>query len=163
MRLPDRCSVRVAPSTVIRPMMKSLRISAAVTIACVALAAPLDAQQNLPPGSTYQSIPDFTGTNAGASFRGAINDRFTGVQAITPRVTNQPYSSLPSEQDGLLLFCKDCQQTIPCASGGTGAWAFGQNGVWTCTSPNTAGNVLYQGASGAQLNDLSASLNGTFN
>jgi hypothetical protein len=144
-------------------MMKLLRVSAAVTIACLALAAPLHAQQNLPPGTTYQPIPDFTGTNAGLAFRGAINDRFSGAQTITPRVTDQPFSSLPSEQDGLLLFCKDCQPTIPCASGGAGAWAFGQNGVWTCTSPNAAGNVLYQGASGAQLNDLSASLNGTFN
>src|SRR6185312_5486901 len=60
-------------------------------------------------------------------------------------------------------FCKDCQPTIPCANAGPGAWAFGQNGAWTCTAPNTTGNVLFQGESGAQLNDLSASLNGTFN
>ena len=144
-------------------MKKLLRVSAAVIIVCLALRAPLGAQQNLPPGSTYQPIPDFTGANAGLSFRGAINDRFSGAQVITPRVTDQPFSSLPAEQDGSLLFCKDCQPTIPCASGGPGAWAFGQNGVWTCTAPNTTGNVLYQGASGAQLNDLSASLNGTFN
>jgi hypothetical protein len=130
---------------------------------CLALCARLHAQQNLPPGSTYQPIPDFVGTSAGLSFRGAINDRFSGAQTITPRVTDQPFSSLPSEQDGLLLFCQDCQATIPCAGGGTGAWAFGQKGVWTCTAPNAPGNVLYQGASGAQLNDLSASLNGTFN
>lgn len=144
-------------------MMNPLRVSAAVTIVCLTLCAPLHAQQNLPPGATYQPIPDFTGTNAGLSFRGAINDRFSGAQTITPRVTDQPFSSLPSEQDGLLLFCQDCQPTIPCASGGTGAWAFGQKGVWTCTAPNAAGNVLYQGAAGAQLNDLSASLDGTFN
>ena len=146
-------------------MMKLPRVSAVLAIFCLCLlnGAPLRAQQNLPPGSTYQAIPDFTGTNAGLSFRNAINDRFSGIQPITPRVTDQPFSSLPSEQDGLLIFCKDCKQTIPCASGGPGAWAFGQNGVWTCTAPNTGGNVLFQGASGAQLNDLTASLNGTFN
>src|SRR5579872_4253041 len=100
MRFPDRCSIRVAPSTVIRSMMNSLRVSAAVTFVCLALCAPVHAQQNLPPGATYQPIPDFTGTNAGLSFRGAINDRFSGAQTITPRVTDQPFSSLPSEQDG---------------------------------------------------------------
>jgi hypothetical protein len=146
-------------------MMKLLRVSASVTIfsLCWIFVAPVRAQQNLPPAGAYQAIPDFTGNNAGLSFRGAINDRFSGVQPISPRITDQTFSSLPAEKDGLLIFCKDCQQTIPCAQGGPGAWAFGQNGVWTCTAPNTAGNVLFQGESGAQLNDLSASLNGTFN
>jgi len=146
-------------------MMKLLRLSVALTLVslCPLFAAPIHAQQNLPPSGTYQPIPDFTGTNAGLSFRNAINDRFSGVQAITPKVTDQVFSSLPAEEDGLLIFCKDCQPTIPCANGGPGAWAFGQNGVWTCTAPNAAGNVLFQGESGAQLNDLNASLNGTFN
>lgn len=146
-------------------MMKLPRVSAAVTIVslCCLSAAPLYAQQNLPPAGAYQPIPDFTGNNAGLAFRGAINDRLSGVQPISPRITDQTFSSLPAEKDGLLIFCKDCQQTIPCAQGGTGAWAFGQNGVWTCTAPNAAGNVLFQGESGALLNDLGASLNGTFN
>ena len=146
-------------------MMKLLGVSAAVTILflCVIFVVPVRAQQNLPPPGAYQLIPDFTGNNAGLSFRGAINDRFAGVQPISPRITNQNFSSLPAEKDGLLIFCKDCKQTIPCANGGPGAWAFGQNGVWTCTAPNTAGNVLFQGQSDALLNDLGASLNGTFN
>jgi hypothetical protein len=145
--------------------MKLLRVSAALTmvVLCCLFPARLGAQQNLPPAGAYQLIPDFIGTNAGLAFRGAINDRLSGVQPISPRITNQTFSSLPAEQDGLLIFCKDCRQTIPCANSGTGAWAFGQNGVWTCTAPNAAGNVLFQGASGAQLNDLAASLNGTFN
>jgi hypothetical protein len=146
-------------------MMKLLRVSVAVTVLCLSVifSAPVRAQQNLPPAGAYQSIPDFTGNNAGFSFRGAINDRLSGLQPISPRITNQNFASLPAEQDGLVIFCKDCRQTIPCANGGGGAWAFGQNGVWTCTAPNTAGNVLFQGQSGAQLHDLSASLNGTFN
>ena len=144
-------------------MLKPLRVAALVVIGICALTALIEAQQNLPPPGAYQPIPDFTGNLAGLSFRTAINDRFSGVQPITPRVTDQTFSSLPAEEDGLLIFCKDCQQAIPCASGGPGAWAFGQNGVWSCTAPNTGGNVLFQGESGAQLNDLSASINGTFN
>jgi hypothetical protein len=145
-------------------MTKLLRVFAPLMILTIcAIAAPVCAQQNLPPPGAYQPIPDFTGNLAGLAFRGAINDRLSGVQPITPRVTDQTFSSLPAETDGLLIFCKDCQQAIPCAGGGPGAWAFGQNGVWTCTAPNAAGNVLFQGESGAQLNDLSASLNGTFN
>jgi hypothetical protein len=146
-------------------MTKLLRVSVSVTIlfASFLIPAPVRAQQNLPPPGAYQAIPDFIGNRAGLSFRGAINDRFSGVQPISPRITNQNFANLPAEQDGLLIFCKDCQQTIPCAHNGSGAWAFGQNGVWSCTAPNTAGNVLFQGQSGAQLNDLSASLNGTFN
>ena len=134
-----------------------------VIFLCLLLPAILRAQQNLPPAGAYQAIPDFTGNNAGFSFRHAINDRLSGIQPISPRITSQTFSSLPAEQDGLLMFCNDCQQTIPCTHSGSGAWAFGQNGVWTCTAPNTAGNVLFQGQSGALLNDLSASLNGTFN
>ena len=146
-------------------MKKLLRVSAVPTILLLwfLFPAPLRAQQNLPPPGAYQAIPDFTGNSAGFSFRGAINDRLSGIQPISPRITNQTFSSLPAEQDGMLIYCKDCQATIPCAHSGSGAWAFGQNGVWSCTAPNTAGNVLFQGQSGAQLNDLSASLNGTFN
>jgi hypothetical protein len=146
-------------------MMKLPRLYAAVTILFlgVIFATPLRAQLNLPPLGSYQAIPDFTGSNAGHAFRGAINDRLSGTQPISPMITNQTFASLPAEKDGLLIFCKDCLPTIPCAHGGSGAWAFGQNGVWTCTAPNAAGNVLFQSESGAQLNDLSASLNGTFN
>ena len=152
--------------TVVPSMMKLLRVFL-VTISCLCLVIPKVRAQapppNLPPAGAYQPIPDFTGTNAGLAFRGAINDRFSGVQVIAPKITNLPFSALPAEQDGLLIFCTDCQPTIPCAHSGSGAWAFGQDGVWTCTAPNTAGNVLFQGEAGAQLNDLAASLNGTFN
>ncbi len=144
-------------------MMKLLRVFAAALTLTLCCSFAARAQQNLPPAGAYQPIPDFVGNNAGLSFRSAINDRLSGVQPISPRITNQTFAGLPAEKDGLLIFCKDCTQTIPCANGGAGAWAFGQNGVWTCTAPNTAGNVLFQGGSGAQLNDLGASINGTFN
>ncbi len=102
----------------------------------------------------YQAIPNFSGPGAGMMFRGAINDRFSGVQPISPRLATLGFSNLPAEEDGLLIYCSDCQKTIPCAAGGTGAWAFGQNGQWTCTAPNAPANVLYQGQSGVSLNGL---------
>ena len=112
-------------------MTKLLRVFAPVTILtiCAIAVALVRAQQNLPPPGAYQPIPDFTGNNAGLSFRDAINDRFSGVQPISPLITDQVFASLPAEKDGLLIFCKDCQPTIPCAHSGPGAWAFGQNGV----------------------------------
>ena len=145
-------------------MVKLLRVFSFVVFTICAVAVSFGhAQQNLPPPGAYQPIPDFTGNLAGLAFRGAINDRFSGVQPISPRIVNQTFSSLPAEKDGLLIFCADCQQSIPCAGGGPGALALGENGTWNCTAPNVSGNVLFQGESGAQLNDLSASIDGTFN
>ncbi len=80
----------------------------------------------------YQPIPNFTGIGAGFNFRQAINQRFSGTQAIAPQFAGLPFASLPAEQDGLLLWCKDCQATAPCSGGGAGAWARGARGAWSC-------------------------------
>ena len=45
-----------------------------------------------------------------------------------------PFASLPAEQDGLLLWCKDCQATSHCSAGGAGAWAMGSRGAWSCAA-----------------------------
>ena len=132
-------------------------VAIALAVSTLLLAYPVHAQlppQNLPPPGGYQAIPNFSGPGAGLLFRTAINDRFSGVQQISPRLVTMDFANLPAAQDGLLLYCSDCQKTIPCASGGSGAWAFGQNGQWTCTAPNAPANVLYQGQSGASLNGL---------
>lgn len=102
---------------------------------------------NFPAPGGYQPIPNFSGPGAGLQFRTAINDRFGGSQAISPKFVGLSFSNLPAEQDGLLVYCADCQQTVPCSGGGSGAWAFGQNGQWTCSAPNTPGDVFYSGAS----------------
>ena len=65
----------------------------------------------------YQPIPNFTGIGAGFNFRQAINQRFSGTQPIAPQFAGLPFASLPAEQDGLLLWCKDCQATAPCSAG----------------------------------------------
>ena len=82
----------------------------------------------------YQPIPNFTGIGAGFNFRQAINQRFSGAQSIAPQIVGLPFASLPAEQDGLLLWCKDCQATTPCSAGGAGAWAMGARGAWACAA-----------------------------
>ncbi len=96
------------------------------------------AQQNLPPPGGYKPIPDFTGMAAGLDFRNAINDRFSGVQSIAPRVGTVPFASLGPEQNGAVLYCSDCNATLPCTGGGTGAWASGTLGQWQCNAPPVA-------------------------
>ena len=78
----------------------------------------------------YQPIPNFTGIGAGFNFRQAINQRLSGAQSIAPQIAGLPFASLPAERDGLLLWCKDCQATTPCSTGGAGAWATGSRGAW---------------------------------
>jgi hypothetical protein len=137
-----------------------------ICLPMLTLAAPVCAQvppPNLSVPGAYQPVPDYVGATAGLSFRNAINDRFSGVQPTAPKIVTLHFANLPTEEDGLLIFCRDCQPTIPCSNSGPGAWAFGQNGAWTCTAPNAAGNILYQGQAGVQLNDLSASINGNLN
>jgi hypothetical protein len=94
--------------------------------------------QNLPPPGAYQPIPNFTGVGAGLQFREAINDRFSGAQPIAPSIASTAFANLPPEQDGMLLFCNNCRSATPCASGGSGAFAFGQGGLWSCAGTASA-------------------------
>ena len=132
--------------------------------------------QNLPPPGAYKPIPNFTGVGAGLQFREAINDRFSGAQPMAPELVAPSFANLPAEQDGALLYCKDCKRTTPCVSGGSGAWALGTRGNWSCStgaleaSLNANGNKLTAlgngtatgdaiafGQTGAQLNTLAGS------
>ncbi|HYB92376.1 MAG TPA: hypothetical protein VEC38_15170 [Candidatus Binataceae bacterium] len=90
--------------------------------------------QNLPPPGAYQPIPNYTGTGAGMLFRQAINDRFSGAQPISPVIAGLTFANLPAETDGSIFYCTNCQKTSVCAAGGSGAWALGQNGQWTCAA-----------------------------
>jgi len=132
--------------------------------------------QNLPPPGSYQPIPNFTGVGAGLQFREAVNNRFSGTQPIAPSIVTPSFANLPPEQDGMLLFCKDCRSATPCVSGGAGAWALGTRGQCACAGAaleaalNANGNkvsnlaggtvngdALAFGQTGAQLNTLSGS------
>src|ERR1700719_309820 len=88
--------------------------------------------QNLPPPGSYQPIPNFTGVGAGLQFREAINGRLGGTQPIAPAIVSPAFANLPSEQDGMLIYCHDCRSSVPCVSGGSGAWALGTRGQWAC-------------------------------
>jgi len=42
------------------------------------------------------------------------------------------FANLGSGTNGTMVYCSDCQQTNPCASGGSGAMAMYLNGQWSC-------------------------------
>ena len=100
----------------------------------------------------YQAIPNYTGIGAGASFRDDINNHLAGVTPIAPRLVGLPFAQLPTEQDGQLYWCQDCQQSLPCSAGGTGAMALGAHGQWACEAGSGSGSPV-----GAAGNDLSGS------
>ena len=115
--------------------------------------------QNLPPPGAYQPIPNFTGVGAGLQFRAAINNRLSGAQPILPTVVSPTFANLPAEQDGMMLYCKDCKRAAPCVGGGSGAWARGNRGIWSCAidaleaSINANGNKITSLANGTASGD----------
>src|ERR1700678_165681 len=167
----------------ISPTIRRMTQRSMMTIAALILiAASADAPaQNLPPPGAYQPIPNFTGVGAGLQFREAINQRFSGAEPIAPSIVTPTFANLPPEQDGTVLYCKDCRSAVPCVSGGAGAWALGTRGQWACAgaaleatlnangnkvsnlAPATInGDALAFGQTGAQLNTLSgAKLDGS--
>jgi len=129
-----------------------------IAIASVRAQAP----PNVPPPGAYQAIPNFTGVGAGLQFREAINDRFSGVQPVLPMVVGPSFANIPAEQDGVMLYCQDCKRTTPCANGGSGAWALGTRGQWSCSigaleaSLNANGNKVAALANGTTTGDALA-------
>ncbi|MGH7925183.1 MAG: glycosyl hydrolase family 28-related protein [Candidatus Binatus sp.] len=130
--------------------------------ALIALSSANVRAQNLPPPGAYQPIPNFVGIGAGLQFRQAINDRLSAAQPILPMVVGPSFANMPAEQDGVLLYCKDCKRATPCVSGGSGAWALGTRGQWSCSSGaleanlNAGGNKLTSLANGTATGDALA-------
>jgi hypothetical protein len=120
------------------------------------------APPNQPPPGAYVPIPNYTGVGAGALFRKAINDRFSGAQRMAPAIATASFANLPAEQDGMLIYCTDCKLASPCAGSGTGAWALGTRGQWSCASGlleanlNANGNKLTNLANGTVAGDALA-------
>src|SRR5271168_5083978 len=134
-----------------------LSIFLPASLAVLLLTAPGGAQ-NLPPPGSYQPIPNFTGVGAGLQFREAINERFSGAQPIAPSVVTPTFANLPPEQDGMLLYCKDCKRATPCVGGGSGAWASGGGGMFSCGDEALQANL---NANSNKVSNLaSATLNG---
>ena len=135
-----------------RKLVRLVLLAMIVTVASVSA-------QNLPPPGAYQAIPNFTGVGAGLQFRQAINDRFSGAQRVAPAIATVSFANLPLEQDGTLLYCQDCKLASPCVGTGTGAWALGARGHWSCASGpleaslNANGNKLTNLANGTVSGD----------
>lgn len=49
------------------------------------------------------------------------------------------YANLPTPSNGQLVYCTDCQQANPCASGGSGAFARREAGAWNCAGSGGGG------------------------
>ena len=96
-------------------------LALALAIVTPGAEVPAQAPPDLPPPGAYQSIPNFTGVGAGALFRQAINQRFSGAQPVSPTITNVTFANLPTEQNGMMIFCSDCKLTTPCSASGAGA------------------------------------------
>jgi hypothetical protein len=107
-----------------------------ISVFFVALSATIGAAS-----AQYSPIPNFTGIGAGSQFCQAINNRFAGVGPISPQMVACSFASLPSEQDGSVVWCKDCIEATPCAGSGSGAWAFGRRGQCSCGYPALESNL----------------------
>src|SRR5271166_831666 len=142
----------------IRKLVRLVMLAIFGLLAMIVTAASVTAQ-NLPPPGAYQAIPNFTGVGAGLQFRQAINDRFSGAQRVAPAIATVSFANLPLEQDGTLLYCQDCKLASPCVGSGTGAWALGARGHWSCASGpleaslNANGNKLTNLANGTVSGD----------
>jgi len=90
----------------------------------------------------YTPIPNYVGVGAGLEFRNDINNHLSGVTPIAPRLVSLPLAQLPTEQDGQLYWCSDCNETVPCSSGGSGALALGLDGQWSCSAGASIGSTF---------------------
>lgn len=94
------------------------------------------AQAPLPPGTIVDhSYPALDTPNV-----------FSGLNQFLQGATLGPtaFIGLPTEIDGTIVYCKDCQLTQPCSAGGLGAYAFGTNGTWSCNQSGTIPTVTLQ-------------------
>ena len=74
-----------------------------------------------------------------------VPNRFTALNQFRVGAQLGPvtYVTLPSEADGIMIYCTDCQQTTPCVASGTGAMATGTAGVWACASGGISGANIH--------------------
>ena len=83
---------------------------------------------NLAPPGTFQPIQNWTAVGTGSLFRGGINDRVSRARRMAPAIATASFANLPIEQDGMSIYCLDCQLASLCTGTGTGAWALGVRG-----------------------------------
>jgi len=95
----------------------------------------------------YNPIPNFNGNLAGQQFRNAINAKLNGQDTIAPQLVHIFSYQLPAiVTNGQMFYVTDAATGTPCAGGGTGAFALGVNGVWSCSStPSSVQNFSQVG------------------
>lgn len=68
--------------------------------------------------------------------------QFFGGLLTPDRIKTSTFSQLGAPADGHVRFCTDCQTITPCTSGGPGAFAFRQGGVWECATSTSLPSLL---------------------
>lgn len=113
-----------------------MKLQIAIIVCCGLLGcaeqAPITHRPKATLGSAYPPLSTIGVT--GDQFAAAIDQRFQGAVPTSVAPINATFATLPPELDGQSLYCKDCQATVPCAGGGTGALAIGVGGQWACSS-----------------------------
>ena len=93
----------------------------------------------------YNPIPNFNGNLAGQQFRNADNSKLNGQDTITPQLAHIFFYQLPAiVTNGQMYYVTDGANGTPCAGGGTGAFALGVNGQWSCGSTPSSVQTLHQ-------------------
>lgn len=91
------------------------------------------------------SAPSLVLTSAGGRLVDTSNGQGLVVSPNSAAVTTYLYlyslafANLGSPSNGGLVYCSDCQQANPCASGGSGAVARREAGAWNCAGSGGGG------------------------
>lgn len=51
---------------------------------------------------------------------------------VVPVYAGDTFATLTAQEDGVVMWCRDCTKATPCAGSGTGAYAKRMNGAWDC-------------------------------
>src|SRR5207302_10256861 len=68
---------------------------------------------------------------------GTVTSSSFGSFALGAKVGPVAFVNLPAETNGTVILCTDCQTQNPCVAGGPGAYAYGINGAWSCSTSGT--------------------------
>jgi hypothetical protein len=133
-------------------VMRRMRLTFLI-VAVLAIAGSAAAQTG-----PYRPIENIKGVDSGQKWLDAENARYSGKVPISPTLVSLKCNQLPPEKDGAMYYCVDCQRTNPCSCGGSGSFAFGDRGTWSCVAPGGGGgelgDAIIMDQAGARLRDF---------
>src|SRR5437588_5949218 len=88
-------------------------------------------------GALSQSINSALNMGTFALTVGTVTSSSFGAFALGAKVGPVAFVNLPAETNGTAILCTDCQTQNPCVAGGPGAYAYGINGAWSCSTSGT--------------------------